>query len=55
MHHGDITVESEPGNTRFQVYLALAVPSWRRNSRKDVRNRESRCGGRSTCVATSPR
>ncbi|MDT7625165.1 MAG: hypothetical protein QOF99_6066, partial [Pseudonocardiales bacterium] len=22
-HHGDLTVESEPGNTRFQVRLPL--------------------------------
>jgi nitrogen-specific signal transduction histidine kinase len=22
-HHGDIRVTSEPGNTRFQVYLPL--------------------------------
>jgi len=25
-HHGDLRVESEPGNTRFQVCLPLTAP-----------------------------
>ena len=26
-HHGDLRLESEPGNTRFQVRLPLTAPS----------------------------